>query len=193
MNIILVGIGIVVLVAFVFVLGIVNMYNGIIEGKNRVKRAWADVIAYQVQKMKVIPELERGLTQYQEFEHGTQEKLAELRSSIGRLSGEVIDSKALETVQSQSQMLLGGLRATFEAYPNLKTSDLYQKWMKELSEIQSTITAAITSFNQSVQGFNNSLQVFPSNIVNSCLNHETQVATFTDTKGQVEFEYQPNI
>lgn len=193
MNIILIGLGITVLVAFVFVLCVVSMYNGIVEGKNRVKRAWADVIAYQVQKIKVIPELERGLKQYQEFEQGTQEKLAELRSSLGRLSGEVIDPKALEKVQSQSQMLLSGLRATFEAYPNLKTSDLYRRWMKELSEIQSNITAAITIFNQCVQSFNNSLQVFPSNLVNARLNHETPVTVFSDSKAQAEFEYQPNI
>ena len=193
MSVGLIVLGVLALIGLILVFSVVGMYNGIVEGKNRVKRAWADVIAYQVQKMKVIPELERGMKQYQEFEQGTLQKLTELRSSLGRLSGDVIDPEQLQKVQAQSQTLFGGLRATFEAYPNLKTSDLYQKWMKELAETQSNITAAITIFNETVQSFNNALQEFPSNMVNSSLNHETPVKVFSDTAAQAEFEYRSNI
>ncbi|MBI2048064.1 MAG: LemA family protein [Parcubacteria group bacterium] len=172
---------------------IIGIYNGIISRKNRVKRAWADVIAYERQKMKVIPELERGLKEYQKFEKDTLAQVTELRSSLNRLSGDTVNPSALQMVETLSKNLLAGLKVTFEAYPELKTSNLYQKWMKELTELQEQITAALAIFNRGVEDFNNGIQAFPANLVNANLNKEKPIDIFTDRAAQAEYEYQPNL
>ena len=177
--------------AIIIVLVVIGIYNGIVGGKNRVKRAWADVIAYQMQKMKVIPELDKGMKDYGKFEQDTFTKVAEVRSAVAKLSGDAINPKLLEVAERASQSLLTGLRATFEAYPELKASELYKKWMNALEEIQQNITAAITIFNETVEDFNNSIMTFPSNVVNNALNKETELTTFTDSAAQGEFEYKP--
>ncbi len=184
------GLGFLVLISAGIVIGI---YNGIIQNKNRVKRAWADVIAYQTNKLKVVPQLEAGVKQYQEFESGTLRQITELRSALGGLSKENIDMAKLAQVENLSQSLLSGLRVTVEAYPQLKVSELYLKWMKELTELQENITAALAIFNGSVETFNNGIQVFPSSIVNSLFNKEETLNTFSDKSAEKEFEYQPNF
>lgn len=182
-----------VVIAGMFVVTVVSIYNGIISRKNRIKRAWADVIAYERQKMKVIPELQKGIRQYQQFEKSTLTQVTKLRSSLDELSRETMNPSALQAVEALSKNLLAGLKVTFEAYPELKASDLYQKWMKELTELQEQITAALTIFNNAVESFNNGIQVFPNNVVNSFLNKEKMIQVFTDTAAQKEYEYQPNM
>jgi LemA protein len=193
MEFTLITLGVVALGLVIIVGTIVGIYNSIIAGKNRVKRAWADVIAYEVQKQKVIPALERGMKEYKEFESDTFKKIAELRTATARLSSDSIDPQLLEKAQAATQSLFTGLRATFEAYPTLKASELYTKWMRSLEEMQQNITAAITIFNQSVESFNDSIQQFPGSLVNSLLNKEPTVNTFTDTAAQAELEYKPNL
>lgn len=183
---------VVVFAVWGLIMYIVSVRNGIVRNKNGFKRAWATVIAWQRKKNNVIPELEKGMKKYGEFESATHVKLTELRASLGKLSEEKIDQKELQEVEGMTKELITGLKATFEAYANLKTSDLYLRWMKELSEIEDNVAAAITVFNSSVQEFNNSIQEFPGNLINSLFNNETAVKEFTDSKAQEGFEYSPN-
>lgn len=171
----------------------IDIHNCIIAAKNRVKRAWGDVIAFQVNKMKVIPELEKGIKGYQEFEQGTLTKLIELRSFVTSLSKDTVDVEKLEKIENHSRAIIDGLRVTFENYPQLKTSDLYSRWMKELSEIQANITAAIGIFNAGVEEFNNRIQSFPGSMVNSIWNKEFAINTFTDTAASGEFGFKPSL
>ena len=191
MEALLIPFVIAVFITVAVVLIVIVIYNGIVSGKNRVKRAWADVIAYQMKKMKVIPELEKGMKDYKQFEQDTFTKVAEVRSAVAKLSDDAIDPKLLKVAERASQSLLSGLRATFEAYPDLKTSELYKKWMNSLEEMQENITAAITIFNGTVEDFNDSIMMFPSSMVNNMFNKEKELSTFADSAAQGEFEYKP--
>lgn len=176
-----------------FIFAGTSIYNGIIRNKNSAKRAWSDVIAWQVNKLKVIPELARGVQDYKEFEQSTLTKVTELRSSIAGLSKDKIDVSQLAKVEALSQQLLSGLKVTVEAYPQLKASDLYLKWMKELSEIQENITAALGVYNRNVEEFNNGIQTFPASMINGMFNKEVALEIFSDTAAAQELEYKPNF
>lgn len=168
---------------------IISLRNGIVRGKNGYQRTWADVIAWQRKKNNVISQLESGIKNYSEFEASTQEKLTNLRMLIAQLSEKDISSEKLEKAQVATKEVMAGMKATFEAYANLKTSDLYLRWMRELSEIEDNVAAAITVFNASVQDFNDSIQVFPGNIVNGMFNNEIRVTPFNDSQAENGLEY----
>ncbi len=172
---------------------VVGLRNGIVSAKNRVKRAWADVIAYQRKKLNVIPALEEGLKKYQAYEEGVLKSLTALRSSVAKLSDDQVNVGDLQEVDQHSKALLSGLRVAVEAYPVLKASELYAGWMRELAEAEENIAAAIVIFNGTVQGFNDNIQEFPGNLVNSWFNHEGTLETFSDSKAQGQFEYQPTF
>ena len=193
-NLPLIAIGICLL----FVLSIIiGMRNSIIRQKNQVKRAWADVVAYQLKKLKVIPLIEDSVRKYTEFERSVHLQIAEVRSTIKNLQTSaadgVVDVKKLAAAEQASKNLLAGMNATFENYPNLRSSELYNSYFRELSEAQENITAAIAIFNGAVQYFNNTLEVFPSNLINSIFNHQKPVNEFSDAAASAEIAYRPNI
>lgn len=188
--IVLVGLA---LFALVIVGTVVGLRNGIVSAKNRIQRAWADVIAYQRKKLKVIPALEQGLKDHQVYEQDAFKEITALRTSVGKLSEGRVDVAQLQEVSMRSKALLSGLRVAVEAYPILRTSELYAGWMRELSEAEENIAAAIVIFNASVHGFNDRVQLFPGNLVNSWFNRETPLDTFTDSEAQDEFEYRPSF
>ena len=189
----LIVLGVILGTTLIIVLLIIAMRNGIVRGKNAVERAWANVITQERYKVKVIPKLTKALSEYKEFEQDLQTKITELRTAMGKLSDKVVDVSALRKTEGLIQGPMSGVNVAVEAYPDLKTSDLYRSWMRELSEAESNVAAAIRIFNQNVESFNNSLEVFPSNMVNEWFNKETAVDTFTDTEAEAGLEYKPNF
>jgi LemA protein len=50
--------------------------------------------------------------------------------------------------------------------------------MKEISELQDNIAAAITIFNRNVEAFNTGIQTFPNSLVNSTITKEQSYQSF---------------
>lgn len=65
--------------------------------------------------------------------------------------------------------------------------------MREVTEQQENIGAAIRIFNQNVEAFNTGIEVFPGSLINSLFAKKTRLKTFTDSEAQAGFEYSPNI
>jgi LemA protein len=65
--------------------------------------------------------------------------------------------------------------------------------MREITEQQENIGAAITIFNGAVEVFNNSIQMFPNSFVNGCLNKKSIIIPFSDSQASAAFEYKPNF
>jgi LemA protein len=87
----------------------------------------------------------------------------------------------------------GLFTATAEAYPELKSSDLYLKTMKQLAEVEENVTASIRIYNSSVQEFNSAIQTFPGSFINRNVTRQVAVKEFTDAEAAKDFSYQPNL
>ncbi|MGX1201163.1 LemA family protein [Marinobacter sp. MBR-105] len=180
-------------VVAIIVFTIISIYNGIINRKNAVKRAWATVLTQERQKNKIIPELEKAVEKYTTFEEGLQSKITELRSAVNELSMDQPNPGELKKIEALSEKVMHGIKVTMEAYPDLKASELFSNLMQEVTEQQEHIGAAIRIFNYNVEAFNNGIQNFPNNMVNSVLNKEKEIDTFTDSEASKGFEYTPNL
>jgi LemA protein len=99
----------------------------------------------------------------------------------------------LKKIEALSEKVMHGIKVTMEAYPDLKASELFSNLMQEVTEQQEHIGAAIRIFNYNVEAFNNGIQNFPNNMVNSVLNKEKEIDTFTDSEASKGFEYTPNL
>ncbi|MFJ2490099.1 LemA family protein [Pseudomonas iridis] len=179
-------------IAVVIIIVGLGIYNGIIGGHNRVQRAWSDVLVYERQKTKILDQLQKVLADFMVFEASLLEKIAGLRSAIHGLPARA-DGNALATVEVASRELMGGLRIAFEAYPDLKASKAANNMMREITEQQENVGAAITIYNRNVELFNNSIEMFPGSVVNGLLNKKTRVTPFSDTGASQGFSYTPNI
>lgn len=183
---------VVLVILGVVIAGIVLLYNNIIGKHNAVDRAWASVLTQERQKNKIIPHVEKLVSEHKLHESSVLTKVTELRSALADLSAG-IDTDKLAAAERQTSELIKGLQVTVEAYPELKASDVYMKLMAEISEQQQQIGAAIRIFNANVEDFNNAIEMFPGSLVNGLLVRKKRIQSFTDSEAQAGFEYQPNL
>lgn len=179
-------------IAVIVSLTVIGLYNSIIGGHNRAQRAWADVLTYERQKTKVLDALQEQVTQYQEYEQSLLGEITRLRSAIAELPA-AADGNSLAKTEQATQALLSGLRVAFEAYPDLKASEVLNNLMREITEQQENVGAAIVIFNGEVERFNNTIQMFPGSLVNGALNKKSPITPFTDAQAAQGFSYRPNL
>lgn len=175
------------------VLLIIVLRNNIIRHHNATIRSWADVTSFERQKLKILDELTPVVEQYTQFEHSTLTKVTELRQNIMNLNLNNTDVSQLQRVEGLSQELMRNLNVIVEAYPELKANTLYSKMMQEIEEQNENVGAAITIFNRNVELFNNYIQVFPNNIVNTLTTSKKTIRPFRDNKVTQNFDYRPNF
>ena len=167
--------------------------NLIVRNENACKRAWSEVANFELQKVKILDELKPLIDRYTNFEQGTLTQISALRQNILSLQPEQQNVKQLEQVESLSSELFKGIQLQVEAYPELKADEIYQTVMAEISEQNQNVGASITIFNRNVEQFNNSIQVFPNNLVNSIGINKKALRPFRDPVTSKAFSYKPNF
>ncbi|ARD23507.1 MULTISPECIES: LemA family protein [Shewanella] len=184
-----------VILAVIVVIAIImlTIYNAIVKEHNAVQRGWADVLTQERQRSRIIPELDRVLQEHKDYESDLLPKITALRQGINALQDNNIDPKLQSQVDKASQELIKGINVAVEAYPELKASESFAKFMGEITEQEENVGAAVRIFNQNVANFNNCIQAFPNNIVNSLFNKKQVIEVFTDSKAQAAFEYKPKF
>lgn len=180
-------------IACLIVLYVIITYNAIVACANAVQRAWASVLTYERQLLKLIPRLEETVASFKVYESGLQTKLTELRSAVARLDAGKIDTPALGSAQAQMRAVMDGIRVAVEAYPDLRSAELAQTLMKEMAMNHENVSAAVVIFNGEVERHNGKIESFPSNLVNGVLNRRQRVTPFSDEAAGASFEYRPSL
>lgn len=162
------NIWLIVLLAVIVLAGvIVAMYNGLIRGKNRVDEAWSDIDVQLKRRYDLIPNLVETVKGYAAHEKTTLDEVINARNRAMSVENGASNAKA-----EAENMLTGALKSIFalaEAYPDLKANQNFLELQKELSDTEDKIMAARRFYNGNVRDFNTSIQIFPTNIINSIL------------------------
>lgn len=167
--------------------------NNIVRYFNATQRAWAEVANFERQKVKTLETLEQTLAQYTQFEKSTLEKVTELRQQILNLNLKNTDVSQLQHVEKLNQDLMKSLNVVVENYPELKADTLYAKMMDDIQEQNENVGAAITIFNRNVEEFNNIIQIFPNNMINTMTLAKQPIRPFSDNVVTQNFDYKPNF
>ena len=187
------GLGIFLLLMLALVILAIMIRNTIVRHHNASIRAWSDVASYERQKIKILDGLQIWVEQYSSFEQGTLEKVTELRRNILNLNINSTDVSQLQRIESLNQELMRSLNVVVENYPELKANEIYLKMMNEIEEQNENVGAAITIFNRNVELFNNYIQVFPNNIINTLTLSKKAIRPFRDQAATQNFDYRPNF
>ncbi len=142
------------------------MYNSMINKRNQVDYAWANIDVQLKKRTDLIPNLVSSAKQYMDHEKGVLADIVRLRNSVHELNDKSAERMAAEGQLSQA---LGQLAITVENYPDLKANDNFQMLMRSLNEVESQISASRRAFNGSVLSLNNAIQMFPTNIMASIM------------------------
>ena len=152
-------IGAVVVVAIsVFV---IVTYNSLVQLRNKVKNAFAQIDTQLQRRFDLIPNLVETVKGF-----ATHEK--ELLESVAASRSGYINASSNGEKMAMNNQLTSSLRSLFavsENYPELKSNTNFLQLQDELSETEDKITYARQFYNDAVTIYNNKLQTFPNNMV----------------------------
>src|SRR5262245_30389721 len=153
---------IVVLVLLVLIaLWLILLYNGLVQKRNRVDNAWAQIDVQLKRRHVLIPNLVETVKGYAAHERGVFEAVTQARAAAVGAQG-VAQTAAAEGVLTQA---LGRLFAVAEAYPDLKASTNFLDLQTQLRDTEDKIAVSRQVYNDTVLTFNNAIQVFPAVLV----------------------------
>jgi LemA protein len=154
---------VIVIVALLLLAGLIYVLvrNSIISSRNRCEEAWSGIDVQLKRRHDLVPNLVEAVKGYASHEQKTFENVTKARAAAMQASGPEEAGKA-EGMLSQA---LGGLRVVAEQYPQLRTTENFQKLQNSLSELEDEIQASRRIYNSNVQAYNTRIQQFPMSII----------------------------
>jgi LemA protein len=149
------------LVALVIVGFGVMVYNGLVNKRVETQNAWSQIDVQLKRRYDLIPNLVETVNGYASHEKETFERVIQARNAAMNASGPAAHAAAENALSGTLKTLF----AVAEAYPDLKANTSFLSLQEELRSTENRIGFARQHYNDSVSGYNSSLQKFPSNLV----------------------------
>jgi LemA protein len=159
-------IGLVVILAFglVAIVYCVGIYNGLVNLRENVKVAWANIDVLLKQRHDELPKLVETCKRYMHFEQETLEKVMRARASVSdaRTSGNIA---AVGAAEQQLRVGVGRLFAVAESYPQLKTDETFKQLQGRITALEESIADRRELYNDQVNLNNIRVKVFPDVLI----------------------------
>lgn len=152
----------VVLAVAVFYL--ISLYNGLVEVKNAVSKAWANIDVLLKQRHDELPKLIDTCKQYMQHEQATLEKVIAARAKVSN-ARESQDVAAVGRAETGLRSGLGQLFALAESYPDLKANEQFVQLQARISSLENSIADRREFYNESVNINNVRIEQFPGVLV----------------------------
>lgn len=157
----------------IFLIGLVQYWNFVINIECAVVTATHQVEVAQQRRKNIIAELTNAVVEYAEHEKTMFQYMADKRDSLkpiaaDKVSDLVKQSQMLKTAptisEAQLENFLGNFKAVAEAYPHLKLSENYQILMEAMMEVTKQIADRRMSYNEELLGYKTFIHSFPNMI-----------------------------
>jgi LemA protein len=167
----------------------VGIYNRLVNERNRVRNAFAQIDVQLTRRHDLIPNLVEAVKGYMKHERGTLEAVIQARNTaVSSLEAAKVDPANAEAMQKlgASEGALGNvlsrLFALSEAYPDLKANQNMIQFQEELSSTENKVAFSRQAFNDAVLGYNNTAENFPNNIIAGFFSFE--LASFLEIESE---------
>ena len=135
-------------------------YNRFVGQEEAIKAQWAQVENQLQRRNDLIPNLVesvKGVTQQEKDVFG------QIADSRAKLAGAQTPEQRMQAANEQSQAL-ARLLVIVENYPQLRSSESFNRLMDELSGTENRLATERMRYNERVQEYNVSRRSFPSNL-----------------------------
>ena len=175
-------IAVVVVIILLFLWG---SYNGLVNARNLVKNAWAQIDVQLKRRYDLIPNLVETVKGYKNFERETLEAVTKARTAAQSVST-TGDVAARSAAEGELTAALSRLMVVVERYPDLKASQNFLALQEELTSTENKISFSRQAYNDQVLQYNNKTQQFPSTIVAGMFNFKKEQEFLQATGADVE-------
>jgi len=159
-----------VIAAIVF--WIIGIYNRLVNERNRVRNAFAQIDVQLTRRYDLIPNLVEAVKGYMKHERETLEAVIQARntavSSLDAAKADPANAEAMKKLGASEGALgsaLGRLFALSEAYPDLKANQNMMQFQEELASTENKVAFSRQAFNDAVLGYNNTAENFPNTVI----------------------------
>jgi LemA protein len=160
------------LVAFVAFAASGCGYNTLTAKQQNVRRSWADVESRLQRRADLVPNLVAAAQSAGIQEQEVFGQIAEARSKLINATGAQPQGEGGDKTAEQKQAVidaansfggtLGRLLSLQEAYPQLRSSELFMKVQDELAGTENRINVAREDYNAAVSDYNTTRNSFPT-------------------------------
>ena len=151
---------------------IVGIYNSLVNLRNRVKNAFAQIDVQLTRRYDLIPNLVEAVKGYMKHERETLEAVINARntavSSLDAAKMDPSNAAAIKELGASEGALgaaLGRLFALSEAYPDLKANQNMLQFQEQLTSTENKVAFSRQAFNDAVLSYNNKAENFPNNFI----------------------------
>lgn len=170
---------IVLVLAVLFFLWGIGIYNRLVQLRNQVNNAWSQIDVQLQRRYDLIPNLVEAVKGYMNYEKGTLEAVINARNQaqaartkIEQDGGPTESSiKDLATADAAVRGALTNIMALAENYPQLRASENMQQLQEELSSTENKVAFARQAYNDNVMLYNTTQQEFPAVILAKTFGH----------------------
>lgn len=147
---------------------LVIIYNGLVSLKRKINKAWSNIGVLLKQRNDELPKLIDTAQEYMDYERDVMNEITEARNEAQKASSPAAQAQAEETMQNA----LGNFFAVAEEYPDLKSTQQFQKVQKRISQIETRIADRRELYNQSVNTYNIRINQIPYNLMANLMGYE---------------------
>ena len=142
----------------------VTLYNGLVQLKHNVAKAWANIDVLLKQRHDELPKLVEVCKQYKEFEQATLTQVIAARNQV-QAARESQDVAGLGVAEGALRSGLGRLFAVAEAYPELRANESFIQLQGRISQLENGITDRREFYNDAVNINNVRVEQFPDAVI----------------------------
>lgn len=159
-------------------------YNGTIRLQEEVKKGWSNVEVNYQRRADLIPNLVETVKGYATHETELFENIAKLRSRFS-------EATTPAELEQADRELTTAINVAVEAYPEMKSDQLYLNLMDELAGTENRVAVSIRDYNDAATRFNRRIRSIPMVFVAGMLGFEPvdlfQARSGSDTVPAVDF------
>ena len=181
MGPVILGLVILILVSIGGALYVVAQYNSLVQLKNDIDKAWANIDVLLKQRHDELPKLIETCKGYMQYEQKTFQLVVEARNAY----------QSATTVRDKTQadnMVTGALKTLFavaENYPDLKANSNFLQLQSRITDLEEKIADRREFYNDSVNSYNIRIQQLPDVFIARLINfqpHELFTVTEEDRR-----------
>ncbi len=171
---------ILIVVIVVIVFYVISLYNTLVKLRNMVKNAWSQIDVQLKRRHDLIPNLIETVKGYMTHERETLQNITNARSKA--LDAHTVGEKS--KAEGELAGALSRFNLVVENYPDLKANTNFLSLQEELTSTENKISFSRQNYNDQVLGYNNKIEMFPSNIIAGMFNFKME--EFFEIENQAE-------
>lgn len=179
MKILAIVAGVILLLGLLFGVKLVGMRNELAIQRNAIEASWAQVDVVLQRRADLVPNLVETVKGFAKQERDVLQSVANARAAlVGARTPE-------EKIQANSQLdgALGRLLVVVENYPQLRSNENFLRLQDELAGTENRIAIERRKYNETVQRYNTTIELFPNNIAASLFGFQRNNAYFKTDPG----------